>query len=461
MPSFEDVIAACATPEGPGAVAMLRVSGPGTWDRLRHVVKPWPERPRVLTATKFHWHEAEPPCPGFLVLFERGYTGEECAELYVVSAAPLLRRLLERLRSFGVRPAQPGEFTRRAFVNGQLDLTQAESVAEIIAAEDLERVRCLRRTLEGRLGSRIHDLGERLHDVIALLEAGLDFSEQEVEPPNPQQLRALIEPILGDVERLQLQPEAQVQEAPRVRLLLYGRVNAGKSTLLNGLAGEDVAITSNVPGTTRDPVRATLELESGHVVELVDLAGERTPEEGADELEADAQELGRGWLRDGDQVLYVLDGTHPSQALIDEWTALDPEVRARAWPWVNKLDQLSDAEWSQLRCDVARAIPEIGGGSARQGAGLDDLRSRLVAFVQSGQWRSRGADYLFTERQVAQLVACSQVLTSALEAVDGGVTPELLVVDLGEAHACLEEITGAVTTEATLDRIFSRFCLGK
>lgn len=435
-------------------MAMVRVSGAGCWDLLSGFFSPslaWQAGQPVAGCLR--WRSGAPTVPALLLPFRRhaSYTGEEACEIYLPGSPPLLRRFLEELREVGLRPAQPGEFTRRAFLNGKLDLSAAESVAGLIASEDATEARILRRTLEGQLARQVEKLGSELHDMVALLEAGLDFSEQEVEPPSGNQLLEQLQPLLTELESLLEAPSSRVQEQARVRLLLWGRANAGKSTLFNRLVGDSRAITSATAGTTRDPVSAHISKQGWPELEVVDLAGERQSQ---DPVEQAALRLGRDWLESGDTVFYLLDGTGPPRRLQEEWSGLPAEIRAVAWPILTKSDLPNIVP--------PETIPGALSCSARTGEGLEALLERIEEHLRRGSWTSRGQAYLFTERQLGHLRDCSRELQQLAETLrEHQPQPELVVVDLRLAHSHLEEITGVISSEETLDRIFQRFCLGK
>ncbi len=250
-----------------------------------------------------------------------------------------------------------------------------------------------------------------------------------------------------------------MRESARVRILLWGRVNAGKSTLFNALAGRGAALTSPEAGTTRDPVRASVRWEGLPEFELLDLAGQRAS---SDPVERAAAELAEVALEEGDAILYLLDATRPARELQEEWEQLPGEKRRRAWPILNKQDCTGTA--------ASGSVPGSISCSARTGEGLERVRETIEEYLRQGEWTSRGARYIFTTRQVEHIRACAGELGRLIGEIatgehagegEGDSTPELIVIDLRQAHSHLEEITGAISTEDTLDRIFHRFCLGK
>ncbi|MEM7167299.1 MAG: GTPase [Planctomycetota bacterium] len=468
MQSVDDTIVALATPEGGARGALLRLSGAGSWRclaALATVADATPlDDPPQLRATRIHFQSPDlAAVPAVVVCYPQGrsYTGERSVELLCPAAPPLIGRLLDDLCGAGARPAAPGEFTQRAFLNGRIDLTQAESVAELIAASDLASANAIRRSLDGELAQRIATVGEGLHDLVALLEAGLDFSEQEVAPPDGSWLAGQVDVWVATLLELCGSAERFVREESRVRVLLHGQPNAGKSTLFNSLVGADRAITSGTPGTTRDPVTAVMDRPGEPPWTIVDLPGVR---DDAGEVEAAAIDLGRDWLADGDAVLYLLDGSQPVEELVDEWCALEPALRQRAWAVLTKWDLCAAPTASDRVATFAAATGVTPlQVSATSGAGIGALGSVLHQHLVAGSWRSRGDSYLFTARQLGRLATCRQRLEELSERCRSVACPEpeLLAIDLRDAHSLLQEVTGAICPEATLDRIFSRFCLGK
>ncbi len=388
-------------------------------------------------------------CPAVVLPFapRRSYTGEESAELYLPGSPPLLRRLYATLEGAGFRLAQPGEFTRRAFLSGRLDLTQAAAVASLIHATSSSELEAARFALEGQLGPQITAVGDALHSLIALLEAGLDFSEQEVEPPSPEFIRGEIDAVRAQLAAIMRETSPAVERG-RARVVLVGRANAGKSTLLNRLAGREVSIASEFPGTTRDAVRAEVPVGGGRQLELYDFPGERAD---AAAVEARAFEQAGLLFATADLVLHLVDLTRDPEDMLCEWVR--GSGAAERWLVLTKAD--STARRPEL-------VPGQLVVSAETGVGIPELEERLAAwaFAEASDRRSRATS--FTARQLEQLEQLDRGLAELSEpAVLESLTPELLVVDLRDAHRGVEEVTGRISPEATLDKIFAEFCLGK
>jgi len=365
-------VAALATVSGVSEVAVVRVSGAGcvesvgrffTPDRAGGAEasqgRPAAERGSLQLTSKLR-------IPATLVRYPQGrsYTGEESVELLIPGAPVLIGTLLTALEREGIYPAGPGEFTRRAFCNGRIDLTGAESVAALIAAESLEEAQAARRTLDGQLAEGVRELADQLHDTIALLEAGLDFSDQEVPPPTCEEIAARLEPVVSSLRRWLATPDAGSQRGAPHRFLLWGRANAGKSTLLNALCGDRFAIVAPLAGTTTDPVSAQLQTDLS-VVEIVDLPG-RQPVR--DAIEESAEQIAGGMLAEGDPVFYVLDASREVEELRREWDSLPVEIRSRARPVLSQIDRLQPSDLAELpdwptRCLTSALQGDVGGGA--------------------------------------------------------------------------------------------------
>lgn len=436
VPSVDDTIAALSSPPGASARAVVRLSGPRAWDLAAAVFAPWPARPwtRACGALRLPgWPDAPTVALGFRG--PRSYTGEDAVELWVPGAPPLVRRLLLVLGELGARPAGPGEFTRRAYLAGRLDLTQAEAVLALTTAESEAGLRAALRALEGGVRARVDRLKAALLDVLAHVEAAIDFADEDIDHLPGALLAARLEAALEGVRALARDARARPQAGAEPTVALVGAANAGKSSLLNALAGAPVALVSPVAGTTRDVVAASWRLPSGVVVRLLDTAGEKDAQ---GSIEADALERGRAAAASADLVLHVVDGT------------IAGETRPAGLVVVTKRDLGPSVVEGDVRT------------SAVTGEGLDAL-GRLVERALLGGTGGPGADLVGTARQEALLRTAGEAITRAGELI-GGSDParaELASIDLGAALEALGELTGAVTNEDVLDRVFGQFCIGK
>ncbi len=467
-------IAALATVVGESETALVRISGPGCHAILAQIfvaggsssggaVPPGPASTKKGAAPSIErgaltlFPGDRPLLPAIVVRYREGhsYTGEESVEILLPGAPIWARALLATLEGIGVGPAGPGEFTRRAFENGRIDLTRAESVAALIAAESATAERAARLTLEGVLADAVRAVADRIHDTIALLEAGLDFADQEVEPPSPHLVRETLAGIESELLTWLLRPDAGGRVGENARCLLWGRTNAGKSSLLNALCAEDRALVSAREGTTTDAVSGRLETPLG-AVELLDLPGLKGQHSA---IEARADDLARRSVAEEDPILYLFDAGRPSAELAVEWAELPSDLRGRSTRVLQKIDRVSPT----ARADWSRRWPDALQCSALTGEGLDSVRDRIALLRQSGAFVPSGSSLHFNDRQRRRIEECrATLLTLADDLKTAGRTePELVVVDLRRAHGSLEEITGEIVTEETLTRIFSRFCVGK
>ncbi len=415
--SSEDTIAALSSPPGAGLRAVVRLSGP----RAIEIAASLPG------AVAF---------PG-----PRSFTREDVVEVHLPSSPPLVGRLLRELLARGARPARPGEFTLRAFLNGRLDLAQAEAVGRLVASEDQEERRAALEQLEGAFSRRLRDVESGLFDLCADAEAAIDFAGQDIEilPVGEAVRRAAA--ALADLRALLSETRARRVPDARPVVALYGRPNAGKTSLFTALAGTD-AIVSDAPGTTRDVLAADVDL--GLPVRLLDAAGDGS----AEGLEGEAARRAREAARSADLVLFTVDAADWEPAL-----PLEPRGRP-AILVVSKCD-LAPGEPVRTRFHIRDAVFT----SARTGRGLDDLRRAVAAALGRGQV-GPGGRFRVDLRQRSLLLEAEGALERA-----AGLAPalgmEFAALDLRAALDALGAITGRNVGEDLLDRIFSRFCLGK
>lgn len=453
----DDTIVAIATPPGRGGIGIVRLSGPAAGDliskqlQMRSALEPGRARFCVIVDQGVRLDEA-------VVTFfaaPHSYTGEDVLEIAAHGSPVILDLLVRRALEAGARLARPGEFTQRAFLNGRLDLTQAEAVRDLIAAETLYQVRVAAAQLEGSLSRSVAPAKEALLELIALLEAGIDFAEDDIDiTPDAELLQRL-----DNVEALLRPLAASYREGRLVHngltMAIVGQPNAGKSSLFNRLVERDRAIVTATPGTTRDLVTERIALE-GIPVELVDTAGLR---ETTDEAEQHGVARTRGAMAEADVVLLVIDAARvndDSHALVldaQDRVLLDSLTDRQPVVVLNKID---------LRPELAthRGEAEMIAVSARTGEGVSALRARLLARAGSGAAAGSGA-ILTSLRHFEALTGALDATARAHVAIAQSVPHEMLLLDLYAALEQLDQLTGATTADDILNRIFSSFCIGK
>jgi tRNA modification GTPase len=446
-----DTIVAAATPPGRGSVGIVRVSGPKTPEIAAVMLGELPP-PRRAAFVRFLDDRQQPIDAGFALFFPgpHSYTGEHVLELHGHGGPVVVEAVVTRVLELGARRALPGEFTQRAFLNDKVDLAQAESIADLIDAGSREAARAAMRSLQGEFSAMVQGLTEAVIELRTYVEAAIDFPEEEVD-------------FLGDrelLERLQTVRDhfdAVEQSAQQGRLLregmtvvLAGRPNAGKSSLLNRLAGYDAAIVTPIPGTTRDVLRERIDID-GMPLHVLDTAGLR---EGRDAVEEEGVRRAQAEFARADRVLFVIDAAEDpaGTAFQEERARLPPDVAVTLL--FNK-------------CDLSRGIPladTISGPpritlSALNGDGLDMLRAHLKSCMG---YRTVEAGTVSARRRHLEALARARVhvdegAKQLLERRAG----ELFAEELREAQQALGEITGEFTTDDLLGRIFSSFCIGK
>ncbi len=445
--SDADVIAAVATAPGRAGIGIVRVSGK-TLDRLAKSLLGAVPAPRTATRATFRGAEGQPIDDGIAVFFRApaSYTGEDVLELQGHGGPVVLQMLLRRCVDLGARLAEPGEFTRRAFLNDKLDLAQAEGVADLIEAATEVAARCALRSLRGEFSELIGNLAKRLVEVRALVEATLDFPEEEIDPVDREDARSRLKQLQDDVARSLERGRRGSVLRSGLQVVLAGQPNVGKSSLLNRLAGEELAIVTEIPGTTRDAVRQTIQIE-GVPMNIIDTAGLRDT---TDKVEAIG--ISRTWDAIGraDALLLVVDACAGV-------TAGDRAIVARLPGNLKPVTVFN-------KIDLAGEFPRANEGregwrihvSAKTGEGMDALRRALL--VLAG-WQSGGEDvFMARERHLGALERVAEALERAGRAM---LQSELFAEELRLAQRELGAITGEFTADDLLGEIFSRFCVGK
>ncbi len=445
-----DTIVAIATPPGEGGVGILRCSGPQALSIAMELcggptVKPL--TPRHAHFRRFYARDGRLIDHGIALYFPapNSYTGETVVELQGHGSPLALASLLTETIALGARAARAGEFSERAFLNGRLDLAQAEAVADLIHARSDAQARAAAASLEGAFSQAVDDIHGQLLRLLALAEAGLDFSEEDLGDAHDQAIGDSLVRLDAQVAYLLKQAQQGARLARGGRVVLAGRPNVGKSSLMNALAQRESAIVTAIPGTTRDLLREEIVL-GGLPVELVDTAGLR---EAADAVEAEGVARARNILHSAQLILLVVDAS-------TGWQTED-EVILRALP-----DGPRRIIWNKM--DLVSAVPATPTGeeaialSAQTGAGLDALhRSLTEALGVQGD----SCPFSARRRHVEALESCLRRLGTARDMHRLGDAPELVAQSLREAAAALAGITGHMDVEDILGEIFSRFCIGK
>ena len=446
-----DIIAAIATPPGRGGVGVVRVSGKDLQQIIQEILGLFPKS-RHASLINFKDENGLIIDQGIAVFYPspHSYTGEDVLELQGHGGPAVMDMLLSRCLSLGARLAQPGEFTLRAFLNNKLDLAQAESVADIIDASTGEAVRCAMRSLQGEFSAAIHKLTQTIIDLRMLIEATLDFPEEETSFLRHPDIYCRLENIKSELGGIISAARQGSLLREGIQVVLVGQPNVGKSSLMNKLAKEEVAIVTATPGTTRDAIRETIQID-GVPIHLIDTAGLRETD---DEIEKIG--IARAWaaIERGGLVLLLTDCryglTSEDQGILDKLPAGVPLIHIS-----NKIDLLK-----KLPC--ASDKKERIYLSAKTGIGIEQLRQRLLEIVgwKSGSSTNEGL-FMARRRHLRALSDTNKHLEDACKITKQEIRAELLAEELRLAQLALSSITGEFNADDLLGEIFSRFCIGK
>ena len=442
-----DTIVAIATAAGAGGVGVVRLSGPHS-RAIAETICARGLTPRHAHHARFRDGDGETIDDGIAIHFvaPASYTGEDVVELQAHGSPVVLQQLVARCCTLGARMARPGEFSERAYLNNKLDLAQAEAVADLISAGDARAARAARRALDGVFSQQVDALAAEVLALRIHIEAAIDFADESIETLGGAQLRTRLAMVDNALATLLSQAERGQKLRDGVHAVIVGPPNAGKSSLLNALAGSDRAIVTDIAGTTRDLLRETIRLD-GVELTLVDTAGLRS---GGDAIEREGMRRARDELQRADLAIVVLDARDPEtgRAAVAESIAAVPR---RLWLH-NKADLLDGAPSP----DAADRVSV----SARTGAGLDALHARLRA-LSLGEGGDAGAGaFTARARHVEALRRAAAEVAQARGELDHD-TLELAAEALRQAHDALGEITGRVAPDDLLGHIFSAFCIGK
>ncbi|GGC10614.1 tRNA modification GTPase MnmE [Marinobacterium zhoushanense] len=450
----QDTIVAQATPPGRGGVGIIRVSGPQALALAERLLGFTPQ-PRHAHFAAFLNQQREELDQGIAIYFPgpNSFTGEDVVEFQGHGGPIILDLLLQELIALGARPARPGEFSERAFLNDKLDLAQAEAIADLIDSSSEQAARCALRSLQGVFSRRVHELVEALIQLRIYVEAAIDFPEEEIDFLADGKVQSDLETIL---QRLaQVRQEARQGSLLRegMSVVIAGRPNAGKSSLLNALAGRETAIVTDIEGTTRDVLREHIHID-GMPLHIIDTAGLR---DAPDEVERIG--IDRAWaeIRNADRILMMVDSTRSETT--------DP---LSLWPELGEhLDDLSHLTLIRNKADLSGESPRIEqvgehtliALSAKKGGGVELLRDHLKAVM--GFTSTTEGGFMARRRHIDALERARELLETGLAQLKSDGAGELLAEDLRLAQQVLGEITGEFTPDDLLGRIFSSFCIGK
>lgn len=448
-------IAAIATPVGEGGIAVIRVSGKDAFEKLSTIFS----GKNLSKADSHTVHFGKivdsnnlPVDEVLATVFRspRSYTGEDTVEISCHGGVLVTQKVLETILATGVRAAEAGEFTQRAFLNGKMDLDQAEAVADIIHAKSVKAVDAAHQQLEGRLGEHIKKFRQQIIDATAMVELELDFIEEDVEFANKDQLMKLLVDVSAEINTLLETYETGRLVKDGVKTVLIGRPNAGKSTLLNTIVGSDRAIVTDIAGTTRDTIDVDWNYE-GLLFKLIDTAGLRETE---DIVEAEGVKRSKKAFEQADLVVYLKDLSHPFTA--EERAEIKAfQQRAGETPFIligTKADIEHETEW---RTEFDLKI------SALSGDAINTLKATLKERALENKHYDASSLLVTSSRHRDALKKANEQVQAAINGLKLGMTGDFLSIDLRAALNELGTITGEITNEHILDSIFSRFCIGK
>ena len=452
-----DTIAAQATPPGRGGVGIVRISGPQANVIARTLCKRnLPFEPRYAHFARFHDAEGGVLDEGLVLFFPgpNSFTGEDVVELQGHGGPVVMASLLNQVVELGARVARPGEFSERAFLNDKIDLAQAEAIADLIDSSSEQAARSALRSLQGAFSDQINTLVEQVIALRIYVEAAIDFPEEEIDFLADGKVLADLDSIIKQLDQVFKAANRGVLMKEGMKVVLAGKPNAGKSSLLNALSGRDTAIVTSIAGTTRDVLREHIHLD-GMPLHITDTAGLR---ESPDEVEQEG--IRRAWqeINQADRVIMLVDATciegsdYSPQSLWPEFVEQLPKNTALTLV-LNKIDLV----------DGIGSLDQLGNTviplSAKTGIGVDTLRNHLksvMGYIGEGQ-----SSFTARQRHIEALRKAQQALNQGREQLVGAGAGELLAEDLRLAQEHLGEITGRFTSDDLLGRIFSSFCIGK
>ena len=466
---FEDTIVAPATIPGTGAISIIRISGPECFSVVDAVVSLKSGTVSDSGGYTIHLGDVEGLDDVLVSVFRapHSYTGEDSVEISCHASLYIVSELIRRLVAAGCRIAGPGEFTQRAFLNGKMDLAQAEAVADLISSSTEAAHRIALHQLKGGYSSELANLRNELLEMTSLLELELDFSEEDVEFADRSRLLSLVDMTRAHLERLIDSFRLGNAIKNGIPVAIIGPANAGKSTLLNSMLGEERAIVSDIAGTTRDTIEERLNLD-GILFRFIDTAGLR---ETSEVIERMGIERSFKALDDADIVLAVVDASQNDFDLFEQIQVLLQRVdegRQKAVLCLNKVDLLDEIDVNKKVIDINKFVTSVGckcdliSMSASSGLGVADLRSLLVSFVKESV-RDEDSTFVTNLRHYESLQRCLSALSDARVSLTSSLPADLVSEDLRRSVSSLNQILGddLIDPETVLRNIFSKHCIGK
>jgi tRNA modification GTPase len=453
-----DTIAAISTPRGEGGIGIVRMSGPESLDILAKIFKPISKKEisqlKNFSINYGHLFSNEELVDEVMVSIMKGpktYTKEDIIEINCHGGYLMTEKVLELVLSSGARIAEQGEFTRRAFMNGRLDLTQAEAVIDLIHGKTEKSLSLSLDQLRGDLKEQILHLKKLLLDVVAHINVVLDYPEEGIDDPLPEGLVDNLKEVLETSKKLSDSYNQGKMIKEGVKTAIVGKPNVGKSSLLNTLLKEERAIVTHIAGTTRDVIEEIVNIKGIPLI-LADTAGIRTTD---DVIESIGVEKSEELLKDADLILFVVDS---SRELSEEDLRVHESIHSdKVIGILNKIDMEQNIDLSKL--DKVGKWIEI---SAKENIGIKEMEDEIYSYIVSGQVEDSSKTLVITNiRHRSALVKTKEAIDNIFETIEMGLPMDLIAVDLKEALDALSEVTGEITSEDVLDHIFSNFCVGK
>ncbi|MCR8844391.1 tRNA uridine-5-carboxymethylaminomethyl(34) synthesis GTPase MnmE [Paenibacillus sp. SC116] len=455
-----ETIAAISTPLGEGGIAVIRVSGETAVQEVERIFHSKTKLTEAASHTVNYGYIVDPDTNERIeevlitvMLAPRSYTMEDVVEINVHGGVVSMRRVMELLLKLDIRVAEPGEFTKRAFLNGRIDLSQAEAVMDLIRSKSDRAFDVAMKQAQGQLSKRIKDLRYNLVETLAHIEVNIDYPEHDVDELTGNFIQEKCGYVMAEIDKLLKTASEGKILREGIMTAIVGRPNVGKSSLLNALAQDNKAIVTDIPGTTRDVIEEMITI-NGIPLRLLDTAGIR---ETNDVVERIGVERSRTALQDADLVLFVVNNNEPLQADEREW--LQQIEGRQVIIIVNKMDLPNQLDMQQLAA-LAGRFPIVKMSAMLQD-GIDALESAISDLFFSGKVESNDATYVSNVRHIGLLHKARRSLQDAVEASQAGIPIDIMQIDVRTGWELLGEIVGDSVGESLIDQIFSQFCLGK